>query len=1617
MAANFDNILRFKYGENFIENLRKTTNPIKSQNGTIYFDSANRQIILGQDNTASNGQGTGYKIYSDLYQTLFYSEASYNKTLKKWIIKIYVADVTVNFLQNNMTSLRIYFKDDMELGGIRDCILITESDYPANNSTTTISSKGVAATILTTNLTWSENSFLDFMYLPPENEITGGAAGQLELLKTNTAINIQGNAETATSLKNGRSLQVALGSTNPSSLFNGTSNVHNIGVSGILGIGNGGTGANTANGAFKNITYRGIFDTHNINDLTLERGEWYIQGANSYVDETDADNTSIGNISGNLTQSLQTKFTWGSLLQLNALRTQVLIKSNRILFRDYIPSQSLWQSWQEIAHFKESDTRAIDDIVLAASATTGALKTVTILPIKSGGTGTSSFTNNRLAYIKDNVLYSGYHYADTQHIAINSAVAPTENFYVKGLAKISDTLETANLTVTNSGGFNYSGIETATGNTSRPIWFARSTTNGTPCYNENFTYNPSTRVLSQLDNNFTISSTSTLYLQSGNTASIILKRGSDNIIQLDPNNSLRPVVNDSYELGDASHKWSTVYATLFQGNLQGNLYGHVIIKHSSDSSRYSRLVQFENPTATEFSQWPQIGHHNTGDTDGALILLPYATNTDPWNGNIGLYIGKNNLKWEGKNIALTTDITSAIDALDKDDTAVAGQYVSAVTEKNGIITVSRASFSPSIEIGEGTDSNAPTINVKVNSKSGTPQSITKATTEAYGVTKLNNTVNSTSTNLAATANAVKLTYDKAIEAYNLANTIQLQTPLIYYTDKNKDNYITTDIIVSPNANKWIYGTIIGSRGTSNGPGLNIRFQVYWLRDAKENDVITTPAHMGTLKYYTLFNDATLAVGINSENKVFFKISPTVNYSRLRIFIYTDNTFKNSAISINATAPENVTFVGGQQMGPHINYYDNNNTGYEQLVLGNNIDKGTINSKRGELILYTQKEKWIKLIPEESSIEHTITLPAADGTVALKENTIDKDIFSTLKENRLMWTKSDGKIYAGKHYANDTRIAINYYPPDSPSESNPDLSAKSTLYINGNITATKAHFTAVTDASGTAKNTPALIIGPETGEHLEFDTNEIMAKATDTTTGPLYLNYNGGTVYIGDDGLSVTYLRKSPAIGENAENKRIAGARLTFYSTPNADGAGTYSNHNGWVGSSANGNFYGLYSVTKSKYLVVMDTNTGNVALKGNADTATALTTDNGGPTLPVYFTDGKPATINDLDLERNNSTATYMRVGNSNGQVQLYVSTNRGLYDTTKGSWIIKRDKDVETTYVPNWDGIGNSSTPVYFSGGKPIVLDYSFTKTTPSSSSTDTTVPTSKAVWAAIASGIAANDALVYKGAISSNASLPIEHKQGWTYRVNASTPVTIAGQTAEKGDLVICITDSAANATAQVNSHWTIIQTNIDGALFMASNTFTDGRLLIADGTNGKIKTANVPSTTNVIKTVSLTGGAVPTLGTAIAADDITSWNAGSLPSLSTTTVDIPNVTAKTDPTVSYVTTTEKTVVTAVNQATSTSSSIGQVQQGVLVLQLAVTAVGAVTPTTGKVNSATATDVTVSKVTLGTAVKALKTATLTPGSLPTLSYTARSIPNVTDVGILPELNTATQAVITSIT
>lgn len=92
-------------------------------------------------------------------------------------------------------------------------------------------------------------------------------------------------------------------------------------------------------------------------------------------------------------------------------------------------------------------------------------------------------------------------------------------------------------------------------------------------------------------------------------------------------------------------------------------------------------------------------------------------------------------------------------------------------------------------------------------------------------------------------------------------------------------------------------------------------------------------------------------------------------------------------------------------------------------------------------------------------------------------------------------------------------------------------------FSGTVTLSKT-----TDASGTADNGPALIVGgTRDTAHMELDANEILAKSNGVTPAILNLNTNGGLVAVGSGGLQPANLTASRAVVTDGSKKLISSA--------------------------------------------------------------------------------------------------------------------------------------------------------------------------------------------------------------------------------------------------------------------------------------------------------------------------------------------------------------------------------------------------------------------------------------------------------------------------------------------
>lgn len=167
-------------------------------------------------------------------------------------------------------------------------------------------------------------------------------------------------------------------------------------------------------------------------------------------------------------------------------------------------------------------------------------------------------------------------------------------------------------------------------------------------------------------------------------------------------------------------------------------------------------------------------------------------------------------------------------------------------------------------------------------------------------------------------------------------------------------------------------------------------------------------------------------------------------------------------------------------------------------------------------------------------------------------------------------------------------------------------------------------------------------------------------------------------------------------------------------------------------------------------------------------------------------------------------------------------------------------------------------------------------------SGTNNTQIATTAFVANAVSAGIAASDAMIFKGVLDGTHALPTkDYKIGWTYRVTKVG--TYAGQKCEIGDLVIAVKNCGS---AFANSDWTVAQTNIDGAITDISSTNlsidrTGSSIAISHPTYSSVASGlykiTVDSLGHVSATAAVTKDDITGLG--IPGSDTNTWRAVSI------------------------------------------------------------------------------------------------------------------------------------------
>ena len=222
---------------------------------------------------------------------------------------------------------------------------------------------------------------------------------------------------------------------------------------------------------------------------------------------------------------------------------------------------------------------------------------------------------------------------------------------------------------------------------------------------------------------------------------------------------------------------------------------------------------------------------------------------------------------------------------------------------------------------------------------------------------------------------------------------------------------------------------------------------------------------------------------------------------------------------------------------------------------------------------------------------------------------------------------------------------------------------------------------------------------------------------------------------------------------------------------------------------------------------------------GAANSALALTTNGGSAVQPVYFASGKPVACT-YKLEKSvpvNAVFTDTKYNQGNtttlGTTKIYTATGQNLDGSI--------NQKVVTDELNKKAPLANANLT-----GTPTVP-------TASNNVNTTQIASTAFVHSVVNEKIAAADAMIFKGTLGAGGTitaLPASHKTGWAYKVIIAG--TYAGQKCEIGDLVVCLVDG----TVAKDSDWTIVQTNIDGAVTGPASSVAN-RVAVFDGATGKV------------------------------------------------------------------------------------------------------------------------------------------------------------------------------------
>lgn len=132
--------------------------------------------------------------------------------------------------------------------------------------------------------------------------------------------------------------------------------------------------------------------------------------------------------------------------------------------------------------------------------------------------------------------------------------------------------------------------------------------------------------------------------------SVYVRNTSDTFIRRISKTQFYSIIDNKFVTLDTAQTITGV-KTFSTGPILAN--NATITQNQNSTSNYTTIVKWLKGGTSQGTYNPSIGQHNTGGGGtGSICILPYPTETSPWNGTVGLFISKGVLRLDGRAVAI-----------------------------------------------------------------------------------------------------------------------------------------------------------------------------------------------------------------------------------------------------------------------------------------------------------------------------------------------------------------------------------------------------------------------------------------------------------------------------------------------------------------------------------------------------------------------------------------------------------------------------------------------------------------------------------------------------------------------------------------------------------------------------------------------------------------------------------------------------------------------------------------------------------------------------------------------------------------------------------------------------